>query len=152
MKMSRPVKARVGRWVREVVSGQTGHSGAIVPVGWGLYNAVWLFVESGFDGVRKTYIGTTWPLYLYAGAVSITMLFAAAITISRWRHPVEPRQRAVSTRGDAAICGALGIMFGGLVPIFGLWWVPFSLAMLVIAIWLVVKDASTRHRSPSHSS
>ncbi len=91
-------------------------------------------------------------LYLYAGAVALTMLFAAAISISRWRHPIEPRQRPVSTRGDAAICGALGVMFGGMASFFGAWWAPFSLVMFVMAIWLVIKDASARHRSPSRSN
>lgn len=143
---------RLVRWAKGVVTGQTGHSGAVVPVGWGLYNAVWLGVESGFDAGRTTAVGTTWPLYLYAGAVGLTMLFAASITISRWRHPIEPRQRSVSTRGDAAICGGLGIMFGGLAVIFGSWWAPFSLVMFVLAIWLVVKDASVRHRRPSRSA
>lgn len=143
---------RAVQWVRGVVTGRTGHSGAIVPVGWGLYNAVWLGVESGFDAGGKTTVGNTWPLYLYAGAVAITMLFAACLTFSRWRHPVEPRQRAVSTRGDAAICGALGFLFAGLAVVFGSWWAPFSLVMFVMAVWLVVKDASARHRSPSRSS
>jgi len=146
------VTARFAAWAKGVVSGQTGHSGAIVPVGWGFYNAVWLFVETGFDGVRKADIGTTWPLYLYAGAVALTMLFAAAITISRWRHPIEPRQHQVSTRGDAAICGAFGIMFGGMASFFGSWWAPFSLVMFVMALWLLIKDASERHRSPSRPS
>lgn len=145
-------KARVVHWVAGVVSGRTGHSGAVVPVGWGLYNAVWLGVETGFDVIRPAGVGTTWPLYLYAGAIALTMLFGASITISRWRHPVEPRQRAVSTRGDAAICGALGVLFGGLATFFGSWWAPFSLVMFVVAIWLVVKDASARHRRPSRSS
>ncbi|MGH8981230.1 MAG: hypothetical protein ACRDWE_09460 [Acidimicrobiales bacterium] len=145
---------RLVNWAKGVVTGQTGHSGAIVPVGWGIYNAVWLAVETGFDVGRTsgTAVGTTWPLYLYGGAVGLTMLFAASITISRWRHPVEPRQRSVSTRGDAAIVAGLGILFGGLAVIFGSWWAPFSLAMFVLAIWLLVKDASARHRSPRRSS
>lgn len=143
-KLPPPLEWFVGR-----VTGRDGHSGALVPIGWAGYNAVWLAVEGGMDVSRRGGVGVDWPIWLYSGAIAVTVLFAFFVTMSRWRHPVEPRQRDISLRGDAGLCGALGVLFGGLAVVFGSWWAPFALVMLVMAVWLGVKDASVRHRHPS---
>ncbi len=145
-KLPAPLDWFVGR-----VTGRDGHSGALVPAGWAAYNAIWLATEGGLDIGRKGGVGVNWPIWLYSGSIAVTVLFAFFIVVSRWRHPLEPRQRPVSLRGDAGLCGAMGVAFGGLAVVFGSWWAPFSLVMLVMAIWLAVKDASARHRHPSAS-
>lgn len=136
-------------WFAGRVTGRDGHSGALIPIGWAGYNAVWLAVEGGMDINRKGGVGVNWPIWIYSGAIAVTVLFAFFITMSRWRHPVEPRQREVSLRGDAGLCGGLAFLFAGLAVVFGSWWAPFALVMFVMAIWLMVKDASARHRRPS---
>lgn len=128
-------------WFVGRVTGREGHSGALVAIGWACYNALWLTVLAGMGGTARA-------LLIFAGAIAITVLFAFAITVSRWRHPVEPRQHPVSLRGDAGLCGALGVCFGGLAVVFGTWWAPLALVMLVMGVWLAVKDASARHRAP----
>lgn len=138
-------------WFAGRVTGRDGHSGALVPAGWAAYNAAWLAVMGGLGIGRRGGVGVNWPIWLYSGAIAVTILFTFFIVISRWRHPLEPRQRQVSLRGDAALCGAMGITFAGLGVVFGSWWAPFSGVMVVMAVWLAVKDASARHRRPSPS-
>jgi hypothetical protein len=138
-------------WFAGRVTGRDGHSGALVPAGWAAYNAVWLAVMGGLDIGRRGGAGVDWPIWVFSGSIAITILFAFLVVFSRWRHPLEPRQRPVSLRGDASLCGAMGIMFAGLAAVFGSWWGPFSAVMVVMAIWLFVKDSSARHRHPDAS-
>ena len=121
-------------------------SGAIIPAGWALMNAVWLWVDSGFDAVRPTGVGTTWPLYLSSSAVAITMLLAGCAMVSGWRHPADRRVLEVSRRGDMGIYAALGMMFTGLTVIYGLWWLPFAIVSVVLALFILVRDARIRAR------
>ena len=128
------------------MTGREGHSGVLIPIGWAAYNAVWLAVEGGLDANRNGGVGVTWPIWLYSGAIALTVLFAFFVVVARWRYPLGASRRAVSLRGEAGLCGALGIMFTGLAVIFGSWWVPFAGVMAVMAIWLAVQDARDRRR------
>lgn len=121
-------------------------SGAIIPAGWALMNTVWLSVDSGFQAVRPPGVGTTWPLYLSSGAVAITFLLAGCATISGLRHPADRRVLRVSRRGDMGIYAALGVLFSGMTVIFGLWWLPFAIVAVLLACFILVRDARIRAR------
>ena len=131
----------VGRAVKEA-----RRSGALIPVGWALMNAVWLFVDTGFQGVRPNGVGTTWPLYLSSGAVAIVFLLAGCVTISGLRHPGDRRVIHVSRRGDMGIYAALGVAFSGMTAIIGLWWLPFAIVSMLLAFFILVRDARIRAR------
>lgn len=135
-------------WLRGDVAGRPGHSGALVPAGWALYNGMWMAVEGGFDASARTGVGSTWPLYLYGGAIAIVFVFAALVTMSRWRHPLEPRTHPFAPRGDAALYGALGAFFGGIAVVWGMWWMPLCGVSLALATWMAVKDLRDVRRVP----
>lgn len=131
----------VGRAVKEA-----RRSGAIIPAGWALMNAGWLFVATGFQVVRPAGVGTSWPLYLSSGAVAITMLVAGCAAISGLRHPGDRRVLHLSRRGDMGIYAGLGMAFTGLTVIYGLWWLPFAVASVLLALFILVRDARIRAR------
>lgn len=122
------------------------HAGALVPAGWAAYNAVWLAVQGGLDAGRHGGPGVDWPIWVYAGAIAITTLFTFFLLVSRWRSPLGATHHHVSLRGDAGLCGALGVTFAGLAVVYGSWWVPLAGVMVVMAVWLAVKDAAVRRR------
>lgn len=121
-------------------------SGAIIPAGWALMNAAWLWVDTGFEVGRPGGVGTTWPLYLASGAVAITILLAGMAAMSGLRHPADRRVLQVSRRGDVGIYAALGVAFGGMAAIFGLWWLPFAIVSVLLALFILVRDARIRSR------
>jgi hypothetical protein len=123
-------------------------SGALVPAGWALINAVWLWVQTGFDAGGRPAVGNSLPLYIYSGSIGITMLLAGFIVLSGWRHTAEARQHALSRRGDIAIYAALGVFFSGMAVVFGAWWVPIGGPLLVLALWLLLREARFRARHP----
>lgn len=131
----------LGRAVKEA-----RRSGAIIPAGWALMNAVWLWVAVGFQVVRPGGVGTTWPLYLSSGAIAITILVAGCAAISGLRHPADRRVLQVSRRGDMGIYAAMGMGFAGLTVIYGLWWLPFAIVSVLLAMFILVRDARIRAR------
>lgn len=122
------------------------HSSAIVPGGWALMNAVWLWVHAGFSAQRPTDVSTTLGLYLSAGSIAVVMILTGLVTMSGWRHPADRRVHHVSRRGDVGIYAALGAAFAGLTVIYGLFWLPFAIASVLLALFILVRDARIRAR------
>jgi hypothetical protein len=116
-----------------------GGYGALVPAGWAAYNGLWLAILAGLGGSALT-------LWLYGGAVALTELFAGAVVVSGWRHPVEPRRYRLAARGEAALCGALGVAFGGLGAVFGAWFFPLAAVLLVLAGVFAALEVRDRRR------
>jgi hypothetical protein len=117
-------------------------AGAVVPAGWGVYNGLWLVVMAGMGG-------TAVNLWLYAGAVTITMLFACCLVLSRWRHQLEASRFPVGLRGEASGIAAGGIAIVGLGFVFGAWFFPLGGAFVLWGAALVLMDSKSRHPRPS---
>jgi hypothetical protein len=120
----------------------TTRAGAIVPAGWATYNGVWLITLSAFGGSAVV-------LWLYGGAIALTALFAMAVVLSQWRHPLESRRYQVPLRAEASIIGAGGICFVGLGFAFGAWLFPVGGILIVWAALVARLDVADRHRSPA---
>jgi peptidoglycan/LPS O-acetylase OafA/YrhL len=117
-------------------------SGALVPAGWAAYNGLWLALLAGLGGNATV-------LWLYGGATAIAELFAGAVVISGWRHPLEPRRHLLARHGEASLLGALGVAFAGLGVVFGAWFYPMAAVLLAFAVSLAAMDVRDRHRPPA---
>lgn len=118
-----------------------GRTGALVPAGWAAYNGLGLAILAGFGGHAI-------ELWLYGGGCALTVLFAGALRVSRLRHPGEPGPKPLPTRGDAGLFGALGVTFLGLAVVYGAWFYPLAVVLIVLSLALVRLDLRNR-RGPA---
>lgn len=111
----------------------------MVPAGWAAYNGLLLAVLAGMGGPATA-------LWLYGGSVALMEAFAAAILLSRWRHPLRPERIRMPIRGEVGIFGALGVLFVGFGVVYGSWFYPMAAVLLAVTAYLAVTGLKNRPR------
>jgi hypothetical protein len=113
-------------------------AGAIVPIGWGAYNAFFLIIMGGFGG-------RSFPLGLLIGGIVVIELFGLAVYLVGWRYPLEVRPFRLHGYGGTAAFAVWGFLLGGLGIIFGSWFWYLSGPAFAAAIWMGLKNLRSRH-------
>lgn len=101
---------------------------ASVPALWGLYNGCWLVVLAAMGGSAV-------DLYLYGGAVALIELFGGWIVLWGRLFPLQEKGTSpIPIRNDLAILGATAVLFAGMAPVFGMWFLPMLGATVVLFV------------------
>lgn len=108
-----------------------GGAAAKVPALWAVFNGVLMSVAGALGA--KPFI-----LYLYGGAIALTLLFSGAVLLSERSHPVAPRQYAIRGGSGAVLWFALTCAFGSLAAGYGAWFFPICGATLLLGIYSMV--------------
>lgn len=117
-------------------------AGALVPAGWGSYNGGLLLALAIMGGPAV-------PLWLYGSAITLIMLFAGLLVLSRWRHQLDVRRYPVGLRGEASGIAAGGLALLCLGFVFGSWFFPLGAAFVIWGGALVLVDVKGRRARQS---
>ncbi|MBO0713179.1 MAG: hypothetical protein J2O39_00310 [Acidimicrobiales bacterium] len=108
-------------------------SAPLVVAGWGAFNTALLVILAGYGGEAMV-------LWLYGGAVGLTMLFAAGVAASALRRPARLRPRLLPNHGEVGLVTAGGLLAVGLGLTFGPWFYPVAVGFLFFAALGAFRD------------
>lgn len=108
-------------------------SAPLVVASWGGINSALLVTLAGYGG-------SAMALWLYGGAVGLTMLFAAGVAASVVHRPTRVRPRLMPNHGEVGILSAGGVLAIGLALTFGPWFYPIAVGFLFFAALGAFRD------------